>query len=95
MPTVKRTAAQWQQIFDEQQQSGLAVKHYCELHHLTLSNFYLWRKKLTNSKPKPTAQTDEQNWQEIALPEFPSPDTQVWLIELNLPNGVTLKMRAE
>lgn len=46
MAKVRRTHEQWQQLIEEQPQSGLTIKDYCAQHNFTFSGFYQWRKKL-------------------------------------------------
>lgn len=94
----RRTPDDWQQIFQQFHDSELTVTAFCQQHKLTLSNFYHWRKKITTL---PSTQSviaskvsgGSDNWQAIQLPKIGSPDTS-WDIELQLPGGVTLNMRA-
>ena len=39
MQNKRRTKAQWLQIFDEQQNSGLNIKAFCECHGINLQTF--------------------------------------------------------
>ena len=40
MTKTRRTPQQWQQLINEQPDSGLTVHDYCQQNHLTLSGFY-------------------------------------------------------
>jgi hypothetical protein len=84
----KRTPEQWQQLLAEQADSGLTIKAFCEQKQLTLSNFYLWRKKLSGSDTLPAA----DNWLSLPVTQ-PAPAAQ-WQMELRLPGGVVLRMHA-
>ena len=95
MNMTKRTSEQWQHIFNEHQQSGLPIKQFCERNKIAVSNFYSWRKKLLANTELAALKPPQQDWQEITLPQPSTSDKQAWLIELNLPNGVSLKMRTE
>jgi hypothetical protein len=46
MKKTRRTRQQWQQMITDWQHSGQSVAEFCKEQHLTLSNFYLWRKRL-------------------------------------------------
>jgi len=59
MATKRRTREQWQRLVDKQAESELTVSEFCAQHALTVSNFYLWRKKLSDDR-EPFAQQD--NW---------------------------------
>ncbi len=38
----------WTHIINDQQNSGLTIKKYCELHHLAVSTFYKQKRKIIN-----------------------------------------------
>ncbi|NRA22848.1 MAG: hypothetical protein HRU05_20450 [Oceanospirillaceae bacterium] len=96
---VRRTSAQWHQIIEDQKSSDLTISQFCTSNGVALSNFYQWRSKLGNQvKESQASQTKEaassEDW--VALTPPPSTvDTSSWDMELNLPNGVTLKMRSQ
>ena len=87
MAKVRRTREQWQRLIDKQAQSGLSINQFCIEHQLTLSNFYLWRKKLTETT-NPASEPHE--W--LSLPPLVSCEPEQWQIELSLPGGVVLRM---
>ncbi len=94
MARTQRTTAQWQKFIEEQKQSGLNIKAFCQQHALPTSAFYGWRKRLkaANNTPKLNVTTD---WVPVDLtPAAPTStsDANTWDIELHLPNGVILKM---
>ena len=43
---IKRTAEQWQVIFEEQQQSGMTIEAFCRQKDIPITTFYNSRKKL-------------------------------------------------
>ena len=89
MAYTRRTQQQWQQFINEQPQSGLTVKDYCASNKITVSGFYLWRKKL----PGTTHPVDEpQEW--LSLWPSVSSESEPWQIELSLPGGVILRMNS-
>jgi hypothetical protein len=95
----QRTIEDWLSILSQFQASGLTITEFCKQHKLTLSNFYKWRKRvdgLPTSDLNPTSKPLEpmnNNWQAITLDNKPTIAKQ-WDIELTLPGGVVLNMRA-
>jgi hypothetical protein len=90
MAYTRRTQHQWQQFLSEQPQSGLTVKEYCASKNITVSGFYLWRKKLADT-PHPV--DEPQEWLSLAPSSSPRPEQ--WQIELSLPGGVILRMNSK
>ena len=87
MAYTKRTQQQWQQFINEQPQSGLTVKDYCTSKNITVSGFYLWRKKLAT-----TVEPTEEPQQWLSLEPLSPPKSEQWQVELALPGGVMLRM---
>lgn len=88
MVKIRRTQEQWQQLIEGQPKSGLSIKAYCAQHHLTVSGFYQWRKKLNGDSAAVSAPAD---WLSFNAPTSPSSGDE-WQIELSLPGGVVLRM---
>ena len=94
-PFTRKTPEQWQQIISDQKISGLSQKAYCCQHGLSLATFCNWKKKLASHQRLDVSRPAEQplnDW--IEVPE-PVSETQsnCWDMELELPGGVTLRMR--
>lgn len=97
-PTIssaRLTAGQWQKIIDQQQASGMSQKDFCRDRNIGLSTFTNWKRKLggkATATPKETLTPPDEAWIEIpsATREVA---TQPWHLELELPGGVTLRMR--
>ncbi len=90
MATKRRTREQWQVLVDKQAASELSVSKFCAQYDLTVSNFYLWRKKLSDDSQSLT-QTD--NWLAFDMPASVDKEPgAAWEIELALPGGVVLRM---
>ena len=47
---ITRSQAQWQDIFKEQENSGLTIVGYCRQHEIATATFYACRKKLDVSQ---------------------------------------------
>ena len=65
MATKRRTREQWQELVDKQAASELSVSEFCTHHDLTVSNFYLWRKKLSDDSQSLAPQ---DNWLAFDMP---------------------------
>ncbi|KHT57742.1 hypothetical protein RJ44_15070 [Alteromonas macleodii] len=90
MATKRRTREQWQALVDEQAESELSVTKFCAQYDLTVSNFYLWRKKLSNDSQ---SLTQPDNWLAFDMPASAEKEPgAAWEIELALPGGVVLRM---
>ena len=90
MARVRRSPQQWQQLIEEQQSSKLSVSQFCVEHNITVSNFYLQRKKYREQSAAQAESPD--NW--LPLNELMSVQQgeRQWQIELCLPGGVVLNM---
>lgn len=86
------SVGQWQKIIDQQQASGMSQRAFCCSHNIGLSTFTHWKRKLeSKSVTAPETLTEQQEWVELSSgQETPS---QAWHLELELPGGVTLRMR--
>ncbi len=87
----RRTPQQWQAIIDRQADSGESASQFCDSNALSYPVFCRWRAKLTSTKPirltkKPAPLIDLSSLVSI-------PQRQVWDIELELGDGMTLRMR--
>ena len=88
MTKTRRSSEQWQQLINEQPNSGLSIKQYCQQEQITVSGFYLWRKKLC----QPQFENTITDW--LSLPSGTStPPTDNWQYELTLPGGVVLRIK--
>ena len=93
MAKVRRSPQQWQQLIEAQQSSALSVNQFCAEHKITVSNFYLQRKKY---QAQSTAQVAPSNdWLPLSELMQTRHTERDWHIELKLPNGVVLTMRTD
>ena len=95
MTRIQRNASQWKKLIEDQKQSDLNIKEYCQQNTLTTSNFYGWRKRLKTFKAEPihplnNEQSIPTDWLKLDLDAKPA--IKKWDIELHLPNGCILKM---
>ena len=87
----RRTKEQWSQIIQDQQDSSLTVAEYCKQNEIVISNFYAWKAKLKKTS-EPHQASQDNNWLPLTFSSPQSVESN-WHIELDLPGGVTLKMR--
>ena len=83
---VNRSSARWQELFARYDASGLTVVEFCRRHELCVSSFYRWRQAPSDALPVSTMMPF------VELPPAASPITQRWQIELDLGDGVVLRL---
>ena len=90
------TPEQWQQIIDQQTESGLSQKRFCQSRSISLSSFTNWKRKLSSgltSTPDGPEHSPDDTWIELPAQPAPTPANKKWNIELTLPGGVILRIR--
>ena len=90
----RRTKQQWRTIFSDQEKSSLSTAQYCKKHSLVLSTFYSWQKKICDL---PLTQSTN-DFIEVLVAHFDvqntfQASTSHWDVELDLGNGVCLRIR--
>ena len=96
----RRTRQEWQALLDEQPRSGLSIQRFCQSEGITTSSFYRWRTKLRrgeSSAPDPLGAVEsmaDSPWIALTPPAAQPDETVAWDVELSLPRGVVLRMRA-
>ena len=96
----RRTRQEWQTLLDEQPRSGLSIPRFCQSEGITLSSFYSWRTKLRRGEPSATdplgavESMADSPWIALTPPATQPDETVVWDVELSLPRGIVLRMRA-
>lgn len=87
----RRTAQQWQALIAEQAECGLSQSAFCKRKRLALSTFSLWKRRLSEAGPEPAEQSEDRStW--IDLGNLSSGQS-VWDIELDLGDGICLRLR--
>jgi len=94
----RRDKAEWQRLIDEQVASGLTQKSYCEQASIPVATFGYWKRKLrTETTAEPARFTEGapaislDDW--IELPTDRPEAGGSWQIELDLGNGICLRLR--
>jgi hypothetical protein len=81
---VQRSAAQWREIIARYRQSGLAMKEFCAQEGLTFRTFEEWERRQRR------AERSKGQFVEVSAPRVPP---NPWAVEVELPNGVRLRVR--
>ncbi|HHC71605.1 MAG TPA: IS66 family insertion sequence hypothetical protein [Thiotrichales bacterium] len=96
----RRTKAEWQRLIDEQAASGLSRKAFCEGSGIALSTFAYWKRKLRTERDGGPTQHPEgatgvslADW--IELSTHGPASGGGWQIELDLGNGICLRLSRE
>ena len=81
---VQRSAVQWSEIIARYRQSGLGSRQFCEQEGLTLRTFEKWyRRRRSESEQGAVCRGQSR----------PSVAASPWAVEVELPNGVRLRVR--
>lgn len=95
MPTrTRRTPEQWHELVEQQRASGLSIAEFARQEDLKYQTFFQWCKKIPVSP-------QESIYLNSAFPDFieiGTADTSAkaaadWLVELDLGNGVCLRVQ--
>ena len=87
---VRRTAAEWREVIEAQEASGLSVLAFCEREKLSRSAFARWRRELSQG----SAGAAEASFVELPMPRAATPrPLAAGELEISLPGGVTLRWR--
>ncbi len=81
---IRRSPQQWQAIVDRQAASGLAARAFCDTHQFSYPVFCKWRKRLTPGDQPPLIDLSSL---------VHAPSVTQWDIELELGDGMTLRLR--
>lgn len=97
----RRSAAQWQELINEQRTSALSAKQFCTTNNLGYQSFQHWKSKLASEASIGTpAGIDVPAFVELTgavvhgtahKAEHAQPPTE-WLAELDLGSGVCLRI---
>jgi len=85
----RKSHAQWQQILSDFNQTDLPANVYCKEHNLAYGTFAKWRQRLTRHEQA----TDRRSLVELIAPTSSSSKPEQWQVELELGNGMTLRLR--
>ncbi len=78
----------WEQLMAQYKASGLKQRAFCEQHGLAYSTYCYWRKQLRQS---PSIESHSEHLFE--LPSLLGDNNPDWRVELDLGQGVVLRMK--
>ena len=87
----RRTADQWRRLIAEQAESGMSQEAFCKHNRLALSTFANWKRRLgsqANAQEQGTA--PPSTWIDLGSP---GARNAAWDIELDLGDGICLRLR--
>jgi hypothetical protein len=93
---IRRSHAQWREIFTQFEASSLSATAFCKQHGIAYGRFMRWRAR-GDAATRHTAHVSADDWLPIQLTAGAEDDSLTargWDIELALPGGVQLRMRA-
>ena len=85
----RRSEAEWREMVARCDASGLSGRAFCEREGLSLSSFQRWRVRCRRSSSAPFVELAATP----AVEMEPPPSTE-WSLELELPGGLRLHLRA-
>ena len=78
---VRRTAAEWREVFLRYEESGLGPREFCGRESIQLTSFKRWQRKLNATQIK----------SDFVPVKTASPAPSSWMVEITLPNDITLR----
>ena len=92
-PQAKRRRSQddWSQLMTEYEAGELTQRQFCERHQLAYSTFCYWRKRLSAGAVR--TEVAATSVPLIELPLLPKRGQSDWRLELELGQGVVLRLK--
>ena len=94
MTTKRRTLEQWQALVDQQRQSGLSARQFCQQQQIGYASFCNWRKRLSEQPDESDdSASSEPSFLDLSSLMGDSRTTNAgWNIVLSLGKGVELRL---
>ena len=81
---IRRSEAEWQQLIDDQAGSGQTQAAFCAANGISVASFQNWKRRLA-------AEVSPEPWLELG--SLAQQSTSAWDIELQLGDGICLRLR--
>ena len=81
---IRRSQTEWQRLIDEQTDSGQTQAAFCAANGISVASFQNWKRRLA-------AEVSPEPWLELGT--LAQQSTSAWDIELQLGDGVCLRLR--
>jgi hypothetical protein len=78
---VRRTAAEWREVFSRYEESGLDPQAFCERESIQWTSFKRWQRKLNPASVE----------SDFVPVKTASPAPSSWMVEITLPNSINLR----
>jgi hypothetical protein len=85
----RRSEAEWREVLGRCEASGLSAREFCRREDLSLSSFQRWRARCRAASAAPFVELVAP-----AATEDPPAALADWSVELELPGGLRLRLRA-
>ena len=85
---IRRDRAAWEQLMAQYEAGHIPQRLFCEQHGIAYSTFGYWRKQLRQS-----ASLEKPSTALVELPMFPLEQVPDWRVELDLGQGVILRLK--
>lgn len=85
---IRRSHDDWERLMAEYEAGNVTQREFCERQKLSCSTFSCWRKRLRQTAPS-NAQTEPL----FELPIMPVSSGQAWRLEIDLGQGVMLRLK--
>lgn len=85
---IRRDRAAWEQLMAQYEAGHISQRLFCEQHGIAYSTFGYWRKQLRQSAP-----LEKSSAALVELPMLPREPAQAWRVELDLGQGVVLRLK--
>ena len=82
---IRRSEAEWQRLINEQADSGQTQAAFCAANGISVASFQNWKRRLVAAEVSP------EPWLELG--SLAQQSTSAWDIELDLGDGVCLRLR--
>jgi len=95
----RRSASEWRRLIEAQAASGLSQSAFCAQQGLSRATFGYWKRKLRQAEsaqgPAGGSETHASDWIDVSalLGGGAAPAGGGWQIELDLGNGLCLRLR--
>ena len=87
-PRRSRTGEEWQQLIRLQTESGLTEAEFCAQRSISLTRFAHWQRRLDHAT---SDIANDARW--LELPSLPTTSPSGWDVELDLGDGLCLRLR--
>jgi hypothetical protein len=87
----RRTQEDWRQLITEYEAGELTQRQVRERHQVAYSTFCYWRKRLSAGAVRTELSATSESL--LELPLLPMPEQTKWRLELELGQGVVLRLK--